>query len=217
MIAGNPVESVELRQAAAIALEEYDMSSLDELDGFDAPPVSSGVVREVQRSLRRLFLDAGAPTDVRRTALEASVRASEAWHEGAVRGALESDDRPWRLTGVFCAQYIRGFDQQILEALESDDPGIELEAVRAAGACGLRDAWPHVAAIFRESQDKDLRLAAIEAAPSIDPEAASPLLADIADSEEAEEDEDIRDAVQEALGMCGRTSSRTKTTSLRTD
>jgi len=91
--------------------------------------------------------------------------------------------------------WIRGFDEQILEMLESRNPDIRYEAVRAAGNWGVDAAWPHVAALLTsEATEKSLLLAAIEAAVWIRPREAKRILIDLADSD----DEEIAEAVSDA-------------------
>ena len=137
---------------------------------------------------------------MRRRILEASVRAPQDWHQDAVRAAYSSADEVWRLTAVFCMRFVRGFDEQILEALDSKNPDIHCEAVLAAGNWEVDAAWPHVAALVAsEETDKPLLLAAIAAAASIRPHEAAEILDDLADSD----DEDIVAAVDEALAMAG--------------
>jgi len=141
-------------------------------------------------------MDANVPRDVRRRILEASVRAPQDWHPAAIRAAYLSDDEVWRLTAVFCMRFVRGFDPQILEALNSPSPEIHYEAVLAAGNWEVDAAWPHLAALVTSAKtEKSLRLAAIDAVASIRPHDALELLDDLADSD----DEDIADAVHEAL------------------
>jgi hypothetical protein len=95
-------------------------------------------------------------------------------------------------------RFVRGFDVQIREALDSANPDIHYEAVIAAGNCGVDAAWPHAAALVTSGKtEKSLLLAAIDAVASIRPHDAPELLADLADSD----DEDIADAVHEALAM----------------
>jgi len=135
---------------------------------------------------------------VRRRILETSVRAQQAWHQDAVRAAYSSDDEAWRLTAVFCMRFVRGFDAQILEALDSKNPDIHCEAVLAAGNWEVDAAWRHVAALVTsEETDTPLLLAAIDAAASIRPHEAAEILDDLADSD----DEDIAAAVHEAMAM----------------
>ena len=111
-----------------------------------------------------------------------------------------ADDEDWKLTAVFCMQFIRGFDKQILESLKSQNPDIHYHAVCAAGNWGIDAAWPHIAALVTsEETEKELLLAAIEAAAFILPHKASEILSPLLESD----DEDIVDAVYEALAMAG--------------
>ena len=93
----------------------------------------------------------------------------------AVRSVYASEDEDWKLTAVFCMQYIKGFEAEIVEALESPNPDIHYVAVCAAGTLELDAAWQHVVGVV-ESGDDD--------------------------------DEDISEAVVDALGMAeGRMAS----------
>jgi hypothetical protein len=95
-------------------------------------------------------------------------------------------------------RFVRGFDEEILQALGSKNPDIHYEAVCAAGQWGMEAAWPHVAALIAtKGTGKRLLIAAIEAVSSIRPQEASQMLGDLADSD----DEDIVEAVHEALAM----------------
>jgi hypothetical protein len=127
-------EPEDLRARAAISLGPA-LESAD-LDGFDDPedvPISEETFQRIQESLRTLYVDVDVPKEVRRRVLEGSVRALQDWHQGAIRDAYASDDESWKLTGVFCMRYSRGFDTQILEALESENEDIHYEAICAAG------------------------------------------------------------------------------------
>ncbi len=198
-IVGSGEETEGMRARAAIALGpalEYG-----DMDGFDNPedvPITEGVFIETRESLRRLFFDAESPMEVRRRILEASVRAPMDWHEDAIRGAFATADDDWKLTAVFCMEYVRGFDKQILEALGSDNDDIHYQAVCAAGAWGLNAAWSQISGIVTSGcEDKALLLAAIEAVSSIRPREAGVVLADLIE----DEDEDIVGAAHEAMMM----------------
>ena len=198
-IAGGASEPEELRAQAAISLgPALEQAYLDEFDDPEGVPISEKTFHKIKQSLRKVYLDAGVPKFTRRRILEAAVRAPEEWHSGVIRSAWSGDDPEWKLTAVFCMNYVRGFDPQIVEALESEDPLVRYEAVRAAGTWGVEAAWPHVAALVEEPDtDKDLLLAAIEAVATIRPLEARALLEDLADSE----DEDIAEAAGEAIAM----------------
>lgn len=188
-----------IRAQAAIALGPVlDYADAEGFGGAGDVPISERTFEGIRELLRRLFMDASVPKDVRRRTLEASVRAAQDWHRDAIRAAYTSDDRTWKLTAVFCMSFVRGFEEQILEALNDDDPEIHYEAVRAAGTWEIDAAWPHVAAlVFSPDTDKPLLLAAIESLAAIRPGEAALLLDDLADSD----DEDIAAAVEEAMSI----------------
>ncbi|MGD0265293.1 MAG: hypothetical protein ABSD47_10160 [Candidatus Methylomirabilota bacterium] len=192
-------QSATLRGKAAISLGPV----LEHADtqGFEDPdevPLTERTFHTIQQSLRTLYTDAGVPKEVRRRILEASVRAPQGWHQDAVRAAYEIGDEAWRLTAVFCMRYVRGFDTQILEALDSQSADVHYEAVCAAGNWGVDAAWPHIAALVASKRtDKPLLLAAIDAVAGIRPQEAPEILGNLTDSD----DEDLVEAVYEAMAM----------------
>src|ERR1039457_6640857 len=191
-------EPPELRARAAISLgPALEQADIDEFDDPDASPISPQTFRAIKQSLRQLFLDSGVPDLVRRSILEAAVRAPQDWHTGAIRSAWSNRDREWKQTAVFCMGHVRGFDQQILKALESSAPGIHYQAVRAAGTWQVEAAWPHVAALATSDTNEPLRLAAIEALGTICPLDSVAILANLTDSQ----DEDIAETAGEAMSM----------------
>ena len=138
--------------------------------------------------------------EIRRRTLECSVRAPQEWHKKAIRDAYSSGDALWRLTAVFCMRYVRGFDTQILEALEAENEDLHYEAVCAAGVWGVDPAWSHITSLATsESTNKSLRLAAIDAVASIRPQEAAEILSELTQSD----DEDIVEAAYEAMAMSG--------------
>lgn len=200
-ILANGHEPENLRGQAAIslgpALEQAD------IDGFDDPgdvPITEQTFRVIQETLFKLYTDAGVPKEVRRSILEASVRAPQNWHENAVREAYSTKDEAWKLTAVFCMQFLPGFDAEILESLESGNPDIQYEAARAAGNWEVPAAWPHISKLLAsKNTEKPMLLAAIEAVPGVRPHEAKEILAEFVDSE----DEDIVDAAYEAMALAG--------------
>jgi hypothetical protein len=189
-----------LRARAAIslgpALEEADIEGFD--DALAKPPIGKKAFLRIQEVLRRVYSDESAPVEVRRRALEASVRAPRAWHKEAVRAAYSSDRTDWKLTAVFGMGWVAGFDNQIVEMLESRNPDFHFEAVRAAGGRAVEAAWPHIAKLLASAAtEKRLLLAAIETASAICPPKARAALSELARSD----DEEIADAASEALHM----------------
>jgi len=198
-IAHNREESEAIRARAVISLgPALETAYIDEFEDPEDVPISEETFHGIQESLRELYMDTDVPKEVRRRILEGSVRAPQDWHQEAIRDAYSSDDESWRLTAVFGMRYIRGFDAQILEALESENEHIHYEAVCAAGNWEMDAAWSHIASLVTtELTDKWLRLAAIEAVAYIRPQEAAEILIELTQSD----DQDIVDAAYEAMAM----------------
>jgi len=195
--AGNELETLRGRAAISLgpALEHADLEGFDDLDDL---VISENTFRRVVEQLHRLYMDVAVPTDVRRRILEASVRAPQDWHADAIRTAYASDDPASKLSAVFSMRWAPGFEDQILEALASENEDIEYEAVHAAGHWAIEEAWPHVTGLITgETADKSLRLAAIEAVANIRPDEAGVLLVELLDDDDA----DIVEAADEAMAM----------------
>jgi HEAT repeat protein len=198
-IVRNAGEPEQLRARAAISFgPALEQAHIDEFEDPDDVPITKRMFRNLQESLRKLYLDNSIPKEVRRRVLEASVRAPEPWHQDAIGQAYSSGDTKWMLTAVFAMRWVRGFDNQILAALEIPDPDIHYEAVNAAGNWELDAAWPHIVELLNDPDTpKPLLLAAIGAAGCIRPAEAGIILVDLADSD----DEDIAEAADEAMMM----------------
>jgi HEAT repeat protein len=198
-IIGSGDESEELRATAAISLgPALEEAYLDDFEDPDDVAITEPTFQSIRDSLHKLYLDESNPKEVRRQILEAAVRAPQDWQTSAISAAYSSGDKDWMLTAVFAMRWVRGFEDQILEALESADPEIHYEAVNAAGAREMDAAWPHVVALVKDpSTPKLLLLAAIEAVGNIRPQEAGEILLDLADSR----DEEIAEAANEAISM----------------
>jgi HEAT repeat protein len=192
-------EPEELRATAAISLgPALEEAYLDDFEDPDDVAITEPTFHSIRDSLHKLYLDESNPKEVRRQILEAAVRAPQDWQTSAISAAYSSGDKDWMLTAVFAMRWVRGFEDQILEALESADPEIHYEAVNAAGGRELDAAWPHVVALVKDpSTPKLLLLAAIEAVGNIRPQEAGEILVDLADSR----DEEIAEAASEAISM----------------
>jgi hypothetical protein len=191
-----------LRARAAISLGPVLEQADIDFDDPESVPITQQTFHNIQATFQKLYFDDSVPKEVRRRILEASVRAPESWHQSAIETAYSSGDREWMLTAVFSMRWIRGFDDQIMEALESADPDIHYEAVEAAGNWGVAAAWSHVSAIVQDAgSPKPLLLAAIGAVAGIRPAEAVEILADLTDSD----DEEIAEAADEAMAMAETT------------
>lgn len=190
-------EPEELRAKTAISLGPVlEQAEINEFDDPDDTPITERTFHTIQKLLHKLYVDDGIPKEVRRRVLEAAVRSPQDWQRDAIRKAYSSGDKDWMLTAVFAMRWVRGFDAQILEALQSSDAEIHYEAVEAAGNWELEAAWPHIARLVRDpATPKPLLLAAIGATGGIRPKEAGEMLSELA----ASDDEDIAEAATEAI------------------
>jgi len=195
----NNDESDELRSKAAISLGPV-LEHADN-EGFEVPddvPISENTFHRIQKLLHRVYLDANVTDNVRRRILEASIRAPQDWHKDAIRAAYFSDDEDWKLTAVFSMRWVRGFDNQILEALESSNHELHYQAVCAAGNWEIDSAWSHVSNLIKSKDtEKSLLLTSIDAVVSIRREEAGVILVNLTEST----DEDIGETAHEAMIM----------------
>lgn len=198
-------ESIELRSKAVIsfgvALDYiyFDMDEFAEVDEYNDFAVSEQMYQRILESLKSLYFDGTVPELVRRRTLEASVRSPQEWHCGAVRAAYQSQEKNWLITAVFCMQYIKGFQQEILEALQSKIPEIKYLAIQAAGNWGVTEAWPDIRNVLRnQDADMNLLLTAIDASVDIGHHEAIGVLNDLLAHSS---NDDITEAAYEALAM----------------
>jgi len=205
-IVENSEESEELRSRAVISFGvalEYIYTDLDEFtedDEYNDFAVTEQMYQRIIKSLKKLYFDGTVPEIVRRRTLEASIRSPQAWHSGAIRAAYQSGDKNWLITAVFCMQYIHGFEQEILDALQSNIPDIHYHAIQAAGNWGITEAWPAIRDVLSDQKsDINLLLTAVDAAVYIGHHEATAALNELLDH--SANNDDIVDAVEEALAM----------------
>jgi hypothetical protein len=194
--ADNPVK---LRSRAIVSLGPVlELAEWEDYDFLLAMPISEERFQAIQETLYILFHDANVAKEVRKAALEASVRSQDDWHEPAVQNAYDSDDREWKQTAVFCMQFLPGFEKHILDALKSPSEEILYCAVRAAGNWEIAEAWEHISSLAASKKtDKELRLAAIEALGTLEPMRSQPLLLHLVE----DNDDEVSETAMEALGM----------------
>jgi uncharacterized protein (UPF0147 family) len=191
-------EPAELRATAAISFGPV-LAQAD-TDGFedDFVPISEDTFKRIQQTLHSLYKDTQLPTEVRRRVLEASVRAEQDWHPQAVQDAYSSVAHDWKLTAIFCMQYVSGFDKEIIEELHNSNLEIRIEAIQAAGNWALDQAWPYIVEIVsNKNSEKELLLCAMEALASIHPREAESLLRGWTNSQ----DKEIAETAEEAITL----------------
>lgn len=148
----------EVRASAAVALgpalEQTELVGFDDLE-FDPPPLPEELFEQIQETFHELSQEPTQSALLRRRALEASVRAPEAWHRESVENAWKTNDCEWQTTAVFCMGYLPGFEDKILEALKSPHQMVVNEAVYTAAERGMPQVFERLAAMARDDKLAD--------------------------------------------------------------
>lgn len=187
-------ESVSVRAAAASALGRFIL--LGEIG--DLPDRETA---RAQDAAIRLLTDLTEDIDVRRRALEAIANSSHEIVVGAIREAHSSPDQRMRISSIFAMG--RTCDEQwnddVLQALESDDLEMRYEAARAAGELGLESALSQLRSLAFDA-DREIKEAAIWSLGEIGGNEAVRVLQLLAQDAENNDDEELLEAIEDALG-----------------
>jgi len=140
------------------------------------------------------------PALVRRRALESLGYSSREEITRIIEAAYYSSRHDWIVSALFAMG--RSINTQwnslVLEMLESDDPEILEEAVRAAGELEIQRASPRLMELL-DDNDSDLRLAAIWSLSQIGGEGVEETLLDLLEDTEDDEEADIIEVALENL------------------
>lgn len=138
------VKPEKLCAKAAISLGPVlEQADTDGFEDMDEVPIPERTFPAIQETLRKTYLDADVAQEVRRRALEASVRAPQDCHPDATRAVFNSGDEEWQLTAIPCNALrarFRGGDPRGA----GENPDIHYEAACAAGNWEVDAAWPHI-------------------------------------------------------------------------
>jgi len=180
-------------------IEEAGIDYDDDVDFGFSPELGPSVSREtfdaIVREICNLYEDEAQPQIVRRRAFEVLVRDPQPWQMPEIRKHFASDDPLWKLTAVFAMGYVTGFDKEIAATVASASDLLLYEAVCAAGAMRVSATGERIRGLATsEKTEPELRLAAIEALPDVDPDCF-----DILDALAASSDVEIAATAEAAL------------------
>ncbi len=192
----------EVRAHAISALGRYvfegEAASFDDWDGHEITITADEYAR-VSDFLFSIAQDPEEALEARRYAIEAlAFRAEDPDVLDLIEWSYQHRDRRLKISGIF--SMARNGDprwtEYILTELQSKDPEIQYEAVRAAGELGLQEATETLVDIARNrTMRKSLRLLAIYALGETGDERAYAVLDRLTHSR----DRDIREVAREAL------------------
>ena len=175
----------------------FDLGSLETILREDELPEES--YRRVVAFLLDIAQDPSATRDVRRVALESLGFAAEPEITHLVEQAYHDPDADMKTSALFAMgrSGLARWAPFVLTELDSPDPRIQLEAVRAAGELFLDEAAPTLLHLVQSAADQNLRREALWAlAHTTSPEAWE-LLDAIA--QDPTEDEETREVAEAAL------------------
>jgi HEAT repeat protein len=183
-----------VRSRAAHALGAFVLHA--EEDDAWTPAIESAYQR-----LLDLAGDEGGPSELRRQALAAAAHSGRPAIRGLIDAFLNSDDRLLRAGGLRAAGNAldRSFDREILDSLDDMDPLLRHDSALAAGELALAEAVPGLANLAEFDSDREVRLVAVHALGGIGSRTAVRALQRIQSRLDPEEDEDLDEAVEDAM------------------
>jgi HEAT repeat protein len=187
-------ESRAVRAAATSALGRFILAG--ELG--DLPDTETERAQDV---VIDILNDEDEEVDVRRRALESIANCGHEIVEEAIQEAYEGYDRRMQVSSVYAMGRTcdaARWGEIVLREMGSEDPEMRFEATRAAGELELKDAIPTLAQIAREP-DSEIKEMAIWSIGEIGGEDAVRLLKKFARDAEKTGDDDLLEAIQEAI------------------
>ena len=194
-------ESPEVRATATsemgrfILLGEY--GDIPEREAIRAQDVAIGLLNDATEDIQ-----------VRRRALEAISNSSLEFVSEAIAEAYESDEHLMRVSAVFAMgrSYDQRWTETVLREVRNDDPEIRYEAARAAGELEIEEAVTLLGQIA-VADEREIKQVAIWSLGEIGGGQATRLLTALAEDAEEAEDEDLLEAIEDAIGYANMVGS----------
>jgi HEAT repeat protein len=187
-------ESREVRAAAVSALGRFILAG----EIGDLPEEQTLPAREAA-----IFLLTANDEDVlvRCRALESISNCVHEIVPNAIKVAYKSDDQEMQVSALYAMG--RTYDQQwaevVIEELDSDDPEKQYEAAKSAGELELIDSVPKLSQLAL-GDDREIQLVAIWSLGEIGGKESMRVLEFLLGKAEEEEDDDLEEAVEDAIG-----------------
>jgi hypothetical protein len=194
-------ESTAVRAAALSALGRFILAGeLGELDEAQAAKLQDTAVS--------ILTNLDEDVDVRRRALEAISNSSHEIVEEAIREAYDSPDHRMQISAVFAMG--RSYDEQwselVIQQLDSEDAEMRYEAARAAGELEIENAVRGLTRLTLDD-DREIQEVAIWSLGEIASKEATRTLERLATEAKRSKDEELLEAIEDALGMASIGSS----------
>ncbi len=187
-------QSVTVRAAALKAIERFilkgELGEIPESETVRAQQLAVAVLKAEHE-----------PTEVRRRALEALANCSHEMVTGAIKKAYRAEDRTMKLGAVYAMGRTCDdrWESTVMAELDSEDAEMRFEAARAAGELQLGAAVPKLGQLVAE-EDTEIQDMAVWSLGEIGGREAMRILRAVLDLAEANEDDDLISAVEDAIG-----------------
>ncbi|MEP6985382.1 MAG: HEAT repeat domain-containing protein [Chloroflexota bacterium] len=194
-------ESTEVRAAAVSELGRFIL-----LGEYGDIPEQQAV--QAQDVAINLLNDTAEDIQVRRRALEAISNSSLEFIPEAIEEAYESDESLMRVSAVFAMgrSYDQRWTETVLRELQNDDPEIRYEAARAAGELEIEEAVTLLGQLA-VADEREIQQVAIWSLGEIGGSQAMRLLTALAEDAEDAKDDDLHEAIEDAIGYAGMVGS----------
>ena len=139
--------------------------------------------------------------EIRRRALEAFANCTDDRLPKMISEAYKSHLPEMQASAVFAMgrSYDTRWNSTIIKELDNEDPKVRYEAVRAAGELELKQAVQRLGKIARDERDREIMLMAVWSLGEIGGDLATRVLGRLADEAEDREDDDLIEAIEEAM------------------
>ncbi len=190
-------DSTEVRAAAASALGRFillgEYGEIPEKEVVHAQEVAIGLLNDTSEHI-----------DIRRRALEALSNSSLDFVSEAIQDAYDSDEHLMQVSSIFAMgrSYEDHWNEIVLREIRNDDPEIRYEAARAAGELEIEEAIPLLGQLA-VIDEREIRQVAIWSLGEIGGSQAMRLLTAMAEDAEEAKDEDLLEAIEDAMGYAG--------------
>ena len=194
-------EAVAVRAAAASALGRFvlggELGEMDEAETVKAQETVVSILNNLDEDI-----------DVRRRALEAISNSSHEIVEEAIREAYDSPDRRMQISSIFAMG--RSYDEQwnefVVQQLDSEDAEMRYEAARAAGELEIESAVRGLTRLALDG-DREIKEVAIWSLGEIASKEATRTLERLATEAKRLHDDELLEAIEDALGTASMGSS----------
>jgi HEAT repeat protein len=187
-------KSIEVRSAAFGILGRFILlGEYEELDHAQ--------IRHAQTLAYETWYNHQEPVEVRRRALEAFANCTDERLPDMIAEAYKSHLPEMQVSALFAMgrSYDSRWNSTVIKELDNEDPKIRYEAVRAAGELELKQAVQRLGKIARDERDREIMLMAVWSLGEIGGDLATRVLGRLADEAEDREDDDLIEAIEEAM------------------